>query len=220
MNKWEEQDALIREQTKAWIVSDDNLNNVDFVEIKNKNDFERIPNKGGVYWISTNEPIVHSLHKRKTPQKNNDFEIIYNGLAKDNVRSRIKKHLFREESAGWSAISVDILLEGNDPKSHTKIAMAPGRVKVPYINNAPVRNLRLLSQFNLSEEERNFIQKNSNKGHFYFSNGIDCLSAKHNNFIYRVYFITELSEVYSSFIEKAWRKKCGYPRLCSYKSGR
>lgn len=216
---WAEQDSIIRKESGQWSMPNAKLKKVKFVEIRNEKDFDKIPKSGGVYWIETNEPVEHLLHNDVTPCKNNDFEIIYNGLAKDDIRSRIKKHLLRGESDGWSAISIDILLKGKDPKSHTKKAMAT-KGKVPYINGEQVRNLELLEKFHLSEEEKKFVEK-SNKDTFYFHNGINCLTnTKHNVYVYKVYFIANLCEVYASFIEKTWRERFGRPRLCSYKSGR
>ncbi len=69
------------------------LDQVDFVDLEAKEDFEKIPSGGGCYWIWTNEPVNHSLHKNSTPSPFDDGEIIYNGIAKDDVKGRIFHHL-------------------------------------------------------------------------------------------------------------------------------
>ena len=90
---WLKQDAEFVKIEKKVKIPNSMLDNVPNITLKNKNDFENIPDLGGCYWIWTNEPIIHRLHKRPIPKKVQGGEIIYNGIAKDNIRSRVKNHL-------------------------------------------------------------------------------------------------------------------------------
>ena len=103
-------------------VPDKELHKVDFVVLKKNFDFDRIPETGGCYWTWTNEPVKHRFHKHKTPDKIKDGEIIYNGIAKDNLQRRIKHHLLGQPRAGWSGISLDIY--PGESRSHRKKALS------------------------------------------------------------------------------------------------
>jgi hypothetical protein len=225
---WKKQEKKFEALEKEIKIPDEKLDKVDFVLIKKGADFEKIPESGGCYWIWTNEPVNHRLHKNPTPKKIKGGEVIYNGIAKDNVRLRIKHHLSGEIDAGWSGISLDIYPERS--KSHRKKVMAT-KGKVPYIdcvlkkNNAnsytlnPIRTKDLLSHLFLSDTEKKYI-KNSNTKDFFFRNGINIFEKKHKNFKFVVYFITGFNWLFLEYIEKKWREKYGLPKLCSYFSGR
>ena len=234
---WITQETKFLKAIKKVKIPNSRLNKVNFITLKKKEDLDKIPNGGGCYWIWTNEPIKHVLHKHKLPRKINNGEIIYNGIAKDDVKGRILHHLFGEENAGWSGISVDIYK--GETISHRKKAMAE-KGKVPYIISKetakrknskkgikkgdkilvplPIRTKELLLKLFLSEEEKEYITASSAKI-FYFRNGIDITEEKHKNYEFKVYFITGLSSLYLEYIEKEWRKN-GLPRLCSYSTGR
>lgn len=138
---------------------------------------------------------------------------------KDNIRWRVRNHLFSSPGEGWSGISVDILLDY--AVSHRKKAMSTQpRAKTAYVNRERVTNKVALLQLNLTEAERNYIQ-NTASNVFYFRNGINISEEKHLDYEFRVYFIVGLSSAtYMDFIEKEWRRKYGLPKLCSYSSGR
>ncbi len=195
---------------------DNELKEVDFVELWTMEDFEKIPDNGGCYWIWTDEPVNHSFHKNKTPEKIYGGEIIYNGIAKDNVRLRVKHHLIGELDAGWSGISMDIL--PSQPASHRKKVFAT-KGKVPYLDNKPLRSKELLYKLQLSAEEKKFIEANAHDTYF-FRNGINIFEPKHKKYKFKVYYIAGLKTLYLEFIEKKWREKFGLPKLCSYSSGR
>ncbi|MBM4171999.1 MAG: hypothetical protein FJ214_09050 [Ignavibacteria bacterium] len=84
------------------------LDKVDFVIIRVKKDIEKISDGGGCYWIWTDKPVLHSLHTNLSPKAFKGVQIIYNGIAKDNVKKRIQHHIFGHEKARWSGISMDI----------------------------------------------------------------------------------------------------------------
>lgn len=197
-------------------IPDNELKEVDFVELCAIEDFEKIPDNGGCYWIWTDEPVNHSFHKNKTPEKIYGGEIIYNGIAKDNVRLRVKHHLMGEPDAGWSGISMDILF--SQPASHRKKVFAT-KGKVPYLGSKPLRSKALLCKLQLSTEEKKFIENNACDTYF-FRNGINIFESKHKKYKFRVYYIAGLKTLYLEFIEKKWREKFGLPKLCSYSSGR
>jgi len=195
------------------------LTNVPNIAIRREIDLTEIPNQGGCYWIWTNEPIHHTLHRNDNPDPFNSGEIIYNGHTKDNIRWRVRNHLFSSPGEGWSGISVDILLDY--AVSHRKKAMSiQPRAKTAYVNRERVTNKDALLQLNLTEAERNYIQ-NTDSNVFYFRNGINIAEEKHLDYEFRVYFIVGLSSAtYMDFIENEWRRKYGLPKLCSYSSGR
>ena len=214
---WLKEDRMVENFEKVVKIPDSKLSNVEFVNLKNKKDFDKIPKKGGCYWIWTNEPVLHSLHKKPTPQKFNNGEIIYNGIAKDDVSGRIKHHLLGDIDAGWSGISVDILPK--NVKSHRKKAMSR-EGKVPFLNGKRINSKDILLDLNLSNKEKKEIIKSNSKV-FYFRNGIDIFEPKHKKHIWRVYFIVGLNSMsYIDIIEKKWRSSFGIPKLCSYISGR
>jgi hypothetical protein len=187
--------------------------------VKNKNDLNDIPNGGGCYWIWTNEPVKHSLHKHSTPKVFNKGEIIYNGIAKDDVKGRVFHHLFGFFDAGWSGISLDIYT--NDSKSHRKKACS-STGKVPSIKIKdkfqPIKSKNQLLKLHLSNTEKKYIQSSASNI-FFFRNGIDITEQKHKNYIFKIYFIIGLKSLYLEYIEKEWRQ-FGLPKLCSYSSGR
>ncbi|HCX73108.1 MAG TPA: hypothetical protein DHM37_05255, partial [Candidatus Cloacimonas sp.] len=156
-NYWLQQEKKFLKAIEVVNVPNETLDNVDFVDIKSHHDLSKIPNGGGCYWIWTNEPVIHSLHKRKTPKPFNNGEIVYNGIAKDNVKGRVFHHLYGFEDAGWSGISIDIYK--NVSISHRKKACSP-KGKVPYINEIPIRNKEDLFKLHLTQKEKIFI-KNS-----------------------------------------------------------
>lgn len=212
---WLEQEKKFLDAIKDVEIPNQNLNNVDFKLLKTSADINSIPSGGGCYWIWTNEPVKHSLHKHKTPDSFDRGEIIYNGIAKDDVKGRIFHHLFGFEDAGWSGISLDIYT--NKSVSHRKKACSPTG-KVPYLHNQPIKTKNQLLQLSLSENEKEYIN-GYNGDVFYFRNGVNITEEKHKNYDYRAYFITGLTSLYLEHIEKTWRE-FGLPKLCSYSSGR
>lgn len=217
-NLWLKRDAKFSAFERSMSAPSFDLKNVPYVNIKKASDLENIPNKGGCYWIWTNEKIVHTLHTRELPKKFDGGEIIYNGIAKDNIQGRIKNHLFSDPQASWSGISVDILK--NTAKSHRKKAMSKRRSeKIAYHKNQKICDKNQLLRLSLSKEERAYVKK-TNTSVFYFRNGINIEEDKHKKNKFRVYFIVEIESAgFLAFIEKTWRDK-GLPRLCSYISGR
>lgn len=215
---WKREEEKFKNLESTIKIPDKELKEVDMVELCAIEDFEKILDRGGCYWIWTNEPVNHSFHRNKTPEKIYGGEIIYNGIAKDNIRPRVKHHLKGEEDAGWSGISMDILF--SKPVSHRKkVFSTKGRVKVPYLNGEPLRSKALLFKLQLSAEEKKFIEDNAHDEYF-FRNGINIFEPKHKKYKFRVYYIAGLKSLYLEFIEKKWREKFGLPKLCSYSSGR
>lgn len=213
---WGEEDKKLKEFEEKLEVPNFKLDKVKSLKLKKEKDFDSIPVGGGCYWIWTNEPILHSLHKDTIPKQFNKGRIIYNGVAKDDVKRRIKHHLYGDPDAGWSGISVDIALRKF--KSHNKKAGAK-KGKVALIDGEKIRTKEVLLKLNLSKEERDYINKD--KLPFYFKNGINIFDKKHKRYLYKVYFITNLNSTgYLELIEKKWRKNYGLPQLCTYKSGR
>ena len=234
---WINQEKKFLKAIKNVEIPNSKLEQVDSFEIKSQEDLKKIPDGGGGYWIWTNEPVIHTLHKNKLPNELNSGQIIYNGIAKDDVKSRVFHHLFGFEDAGWSGISMDIYK--NNSQSHRKKAMSTSG-KVPYVlenkivkrgnkkNNlkkgdkirtlSPIKTKSQLLKLNLSKKEQDFLN-NTNNSKYYFRNGINIVDDKHKNYSFKVYFITGLSSLYLEFIEKKWREN-GLPRLCSYSTGR
>lgn len=235
---WQQEEQKFLQAIQDVKIPNANLENVESIVPKQSSDMDHIPTGGGCYWIWTNEPVLHSLHKNKTPGGFDGGEIIYNGIAKDDVRGRVKHHLFGDVDAGWSGISLDIYF--GDPVSHFKKALSD-KGKVPYIKEntivkrgntkkglvkgneieifKPIRSKDDLEKLHLSEEEKTQLAT-ADSDKIYFRNGIDITEAKHSEYEYRVYFITGLSSLYLEFIEKKWRDDNGLPKLCSYSSGR
>lgn len=222
-----EEKKFFKDLDKKVKIPNEELSKVDSVILTGKDEkiSEKIPVSGGCYWIWTNEPVYHRLHRNKIPQKIKGGEIIYNGIAKDNVRQRVKHHLLGEKHARWSGISMDIYPQKS--KSHRKKAMSTSG-KVPFLYEAnrkknkgfkPIRSKELLLKLFLSNEEKKLV-KTASKKVWYFRNGINISEKKHNKFKFRVYFITGLSWLYLEYVEKKWRERYGLPRLCSYSSGR
>ena len=222
---WKQEAAKFKELEAQIKIPGRSLGKVDSVLLQKQDDIGKIPNVGGCYWIWTNEPVKHRFHRHRIPKKVRDGEIIYNGIAKDNIRIRIKRHLFGEVDAKWSGISLDIWQ--GDPTSHRKKAMATApRAKVPYLdlqdkscNYECIRDKNALLRLFLSQTENDYI-RNSNDDSYYFRNGINVLDDKHKDYSFRVYYIAGLESLYAGFVEKKWREKFGLPRLCTYSSGR
>lgn len=214
-NYWLEQEEIFLKAIENVAVPNGILDNVEYVELQSHSDLGNIPIGGGCYWIWTNEPVTHSLHKNILPQPFNNSEIIYNGIAKDDVKGRVFHHLYGFEDAGWSGISIDIYRKQSN--SHREKACSP-KGKVPFINYIPIRSKEQLLNLHLTEEETEFIN-NSEQNTFHFRNGIKLNDEKHKNFIFKVYYITGLKSLYLEYIEKEWRKN-GLPKLCSYLTGR
>lgn len=235
---WQEEDQKFLVAIRDIKIPNGNLDDVAFIVVKEISDFEKIPTGGGCYWIWTNEPVYHTLHKNPTPKPFEGGEIIYNGIAKDDVIGRIKHHLLGAIDAGWSGISLDIYF--GDTISHRKKALSE-KGKVPYILEKaivkraiptkklkrgdeierlkPIRTKEDFLHIYLSEKEREqILQESIDKIHF--RNGINIFDEKHKVFEFRVYFITGISPLYLDFIEKKWRKDFNLPKLCSYSSGR
>ena len=127
---WQQEEQKFLQAIKDVKIPNASLDDVAAVIPKNISDLDTIPQSGGCYWIWTNEPVKHSLHKNPTPTPFDNGEIIYNGIAKDDVRARVKHHLFGQADAGWSGISLDIYF--GDTISHRKKALAQ-KGKVPFI---------------------------------------------------------------------------------------
>jgi hypothetical protein len=234
---WIEQEKKFLKAIKNVEIPNANLDKVDNIIVKTADDLSIISAGGGCYWIWTNEPVLHTLHKHKLPSNIGKGHIIYNGIAKDDVRGRIFCHLFGFEDATWSGISMDIYKKTST--SHRKKAMSD-KGKVPYVvmqkevkrtyNKKSVkrediinmfsgiRSKELLLTLHLSQTEKDYIN-NTSKTIYYFRNGINIKEDKHKNNKFKVYFITGLSSLYLEYIEKEWRKN-GLPRLCSYSTGR
>src|SRR5690606_12461780 len=104
---WLQEDQKFRAITENILVPDEHLSNTQYIVLRTPDDFGSIPTEGGCYWIWTDEPVHHCLHKNPIPISFDKGEIIYNGIAKDNVRQRIINHLYGNEHARWSAISMD-----------------------------------------------------------------------------------------------------------------
>lgn len=212
---WLKQEKLFLNAIKDVKIPNETLDKVDFIKVSKNTDINSIPSGGGGYWIWTNEPVNHSLHKHNTPKRFNGGEIIYNGIAKDDVKGRIFHHLFGFEDAGWSGISLDIYTKNS--VSHRKKACSP-RGKAPFINKKPIKTKSQLLQLHLSKSEISYIKRNR-LGVFYFRNGINIADNKHKKFTFKVYYITGLTSLYLEHIEKQWRE-FGLPKLCSYSTGR
>jgi len=79
---WLEQERKFIKALEEVEIPNQTLDEVDYITLKKPDDLRKIPdleNSGGCYWIWTNEPIVHTLHRHKLPQFIEGGEIIYNG---------------------------------------------------------------------------------------------------------------------------------------------
>jgi hypothetical protein len=196
--------------------------------IENDNEFNLIPNKSGLYWITTNEPINHCLNSGLKCINNieNDYKIIYNGSAGD-IRSRIKEHLYRSDDKGGSGtqsgISIDILSNIDDNKkiSHVKCLWGENKKTPKYFKNGKITKIcgkeDILNDIFFSKEEKKIIKMNNS---IYLKNGIDIFSEKHKNYKWIIYYLEIDNHTIRDYIEIEWRKKYGVPLLCSYTSGR
>jgi len=207
------------------------LDHVDSISPKKECDFNRIPTTGGCYWIWTNEPVRHRFHRNRIPGRIRNGEVIYNGIAKDNVQQRVRHHLLGVTDAGWSGISLDIY-PGKARSHKKKVWCRLPRGKVPYVDTfpdkpisknlsecEPLKDKAFIFRLYLSKQEKEFL-KNSNQTTYYFRNGINIFDKKHTKFTFRIYFIVGLESLYLEYVEKTWRERFGLPRLCSYSSGR
>jgi hypothetical protein len=165
-NYWLEQENKFKEAINGIEIPNKTLDMVDNLLIKHSNDLDAVPSGGGCYWIWTNEPIKHTLHRHTIPDGFCGGEIIYNGIAQGEVKGRIVHHLFGDVNAVWSGLSIDIYT--NSSTSHRKKACSPSG-KVPYINNRPITNTELLLQLNLSEGEKHYIEHNNLPTYFFRS---------------------------------------------------
>ncbi len=206
---WINQEKKFLEAIKDVEIPNSKLEKVDYVEVKSQENLNRIPDGGGCYWIWTNEPVIHTLHKNPLPPELNSGQIIYNGIAKDDVKGRIFHHLSGYEDANWSGISMDIYK--NNSQSHRKKAMSSSG-KVPYIPEnkiikrgnkkknltkgdnvvilSPIKTKNKLLTLNLSDDERDFIN-NTNHSKYYFRNGINIVKKSIRSILLR--FTTSLA---------------------------
>jgi len=205
-------------------IPDETLKDVNFVELKNEKSFDKIPSDGGCYWIWTNEPVCHQLHKHKIPKPIDKGEVIYNGIAKDNVNFRIRHHLMAKKDEGWSGISLDIFPDDLVRSHKKKVFSTKKRAKVPYVEIdgelKPIKDKKLVFYLFLSKDEKKYINSNQGAETFYFRNGINIFEPKHKKYNFRAYFITGVKWLYLEYAEKKWRKEYGLPKLCSYMTGR
>jgi len=228
---WKKEEKKFKRLQARIRIPNRNLDQVDWVSPKRESDFTRIPATGGCYWIWTNEPVRHRFHRNRIPGRIKNGEVIYNGIAKDNVQQRVKHHLLGEIDAGWSGVSLDIY--PGEARSHKKKVWSRlPRAKVPYIDKflgkaisknpceyEPLKDKDSIFKLYLSSQEKQFI-RTSNQATYYFRNGINLFDRKHRKFTFRIYFIVGLESLYLEYVEKAWRERFGLPRLCSYSSGR
>lgn len=215
---WKTEETKFLKAVSKVMIPDKKLSYVNHIKLRKEEDFSKIPVKGGCYWIWTNEMVSHSFHRHKTPDKIFNGEIIYNGIAKDNIQWRARNHLLSSEEEGWSGISLDIYK--NQSNSHRKKAMSNAKkAKVPYYQTLPIKDKNTLLKIALSNSEIKYI-KNSEDVVFYFRNGINIFDKKHRKNEFRIYFIDDLNFLYIDYIEKKWRELYGLPKLCSYSSGR
>ena len=165
-----------------------------------------------LFWILAGFVILFSIFKF------NNGEIIYNGIAKDDIRGRIQKHLLGNVEEGFSAISIDLYLS-TEVKSHKK-KICSKKGNSAYFENIRIRNKELCQNLNFTDKEISFLN-NSNSEEYYFRNGINVTEEKHINHTYIVYYLSGFKSLsYGEIIEKRWREKFGLPRLCTYNKGR
>lgn len=222
--KWLNASIEFEEALNKIVIPDEELSDVEYVKLTSEQDLNEISEIGGCYWIWTNEPIVHTMHKHPLPKRFENGEVIYNGIAKDNLKGRIKAHLFSSLQDTWSGISVDIYTD-TDTTSHRKKACSSTKnAKVPYLledkDYRPIKDKETLKSLYLSKVERDFIETvDTSNSQIFFRNGINITEDKHKDYEFRVYFLTGLNPHYMEYIEAKWRN-FGMPRLCSYISGR
>lgn len=222
VSDWFTIDNELLDYEKTLNIPNGRLEDVYSIQLLNENDLKKIPNEGGCYWIWTNEPIIHSFHpvttKNPLPVPFDGGEIVYNGIAKDDVRGRIKKHLFGNVNEGMSAMGID-LLTYEYKSSHRKKAFSSDKSKAPYLNGTKISTKETLLKINLSNDEKEFVIESNHP--IYFRNGINITEDKHKNFCYKVYFLCGFkSASYGDIIEKRWRESYGLPKLCTYSKGR
>lgn len=192
--------------------------------IKSADDIHNLPREGGVYFLATNEPIMHCMHPNILPSPlSTSYQIVYNGTA-SSIRERIKCHLLRTKNKGMSGIAVDILTTGEEVSSHTKVACSSSSSKkIPYSScqTRKITPATILDDIHLSKHEKRFIRSSLKKDpYIYFQNGINVETTKHEPFNWYVYFQEIESHSVRDIVENTWRREFGMPRLCSYKEGR
>lgn len=218
MKTWKEIDIEVFNFENKIIIPNENLEEVPFVIIKGYDDLLKIPREGGCYWIWTDREIYHSFNNNPHPKKFNNGEIIYNGIAKDDIRGRIQKHLLGNVEEGFSAISIDIYFNTHVKSHKKKICSKKGNSA--YYNKNRIRNKEDLNHLNFTQDELFFINNNESD-EYYFRNGINVTEIKHISNIYKVYYLSGFKSLsYGDIIEKRWREKYGLPRLCTYNKGR
>ena len=218
-------ETFIKElEDNAW-TPDAELRGAKKVTIDSRQSLLDLPKSNAAYWVSTNEPVLHSMHKHTNPMLlENGHEVIYNGVTM-GLRSRITEHLLRKKCKGNSGISVDIFCDDIPPSSHIKKAMAPGRKKTCFVNTdlgltRVQSNKKLLSRMNLTSKEAAFVDSNKTDT-IYFWNGINVCWDKHKEYEWVVHYVeTASNPEYTGIIEHLWRERYGYPRLISYLKGR
>jgi hypothetical protein len=223
-SKSKTEELLLELSERVWVPKAElNDTAIDQVTLKSQSDLNKIPKSNGAYWIVTNEPVPHSMTKYSgTPRPKkfgNGYEVIYNGIAQD-LRKRIKDHLFRAKVKGQSGISVDIYSGNETIKSHVKTAFNKSNKKYKYVGDAKIDDIEKLKLLNLSPVEKAFVKNNPNIEKVYFWNGINVTWEKHKFYTWKVYYFQNDDKIFTDIIEKKWREQHGLPRLCTYKAGR
>ena len=224
-NKFQLSAEQMIEDQKRYAIPTRDLSDLPYVDIKSEEDFDKIPNTGGAYWIVTDEPIGHAMNKYEDQRvKLNVGEVIYNGMASGNVRGRVKSHLYRVKDGGWSAISVDII--PGVAGSHTKLLLHSNkRKKLAYFNGEKATSIDQIpisfySEANQKNIELSLKNPKNKEGNLWYRSGINALDENHSKYNWRVYYLTGLPQSYADFVEREWRLTNGTPRLNSYKTGR
>ena len=229
-NVWQIEDKELQSKIANAKIPSLRLCGVKYIDVKIKDDLEKIPKTLGCYWIWTSEEVRHSFNNNRHPKpfskkingKKLNGEIIYNGIA-DSIRARIDNHLFSPMEAGRSGISLDVYM-GNKRRgiSHKKKIfkfVSGKKIKLPSIKGKQISSKAMALRLKLSTSEKSFINRQT-QGTIYFRNGIDITERKHKRNIFRVFYISNVSHFYRDLLEKKWRDKCGEPKLCSYSVGR
>lgn len=170
---WIEQDIKVQKFEETLLIPDERLTDVENVQLNAKDDFKKIPKTGGCYWITTTEPIKHAFHRNPLPKQIDSFEIIYNGIAKQDVQGRIKRHLLiNKEDPDWSGIRIDLLLTSHDAHHRQKALSLEKKARVPNIDKIPITSVKDLHKLHLSDDEISYIKRNEEKKVFFLKNGM------------------------------------------------